>query len=45
MKTQGSTEKMMGGKKPEPKKAPSTTQRPKEDVKARPTTKPQPKTK
>lgn len=44
MKTQKSTEKMTARTEPEKKKA-STTQRPKQDVKARPTAKPQPKTK
>jgi hypothetical protein len=43
MKTQETTEKMKGAKKPEQKKV-SAPQRPKQDVKARPTSKPQTKT-
>jgi len=44
MKTKKESEKMTGRIEPEKKRA-STMQRPKQDVKARPTAKPQPKTK
>ncbi len=44
MKTQKATEKKTGRIEPEKKKA-STMERPKDDIKARPTAKPRPKTK